>query len=122
MPVKECPLIPTLTRIGMPREDYIRMKLGGIRGPPLDTGKQTCFGSLAWCCKTSSPCMLRDMTLKTSGLTKKEYMRLKRDLSDTIMSGFSMTFLQLTSVERAQLAMMLEVCAYPKPGNVEPVS
>ena len=30
-----------------------------------------------------------------------------------------MTFLQLTSVERAQLAMMLEVCAYPKPGNVD---
>ena len=30
-----------------------------------------------------------------------------------------MTCLQLTSVERAQLAMMLEVCAYPKPGNVD---
>jgi triphosphoribosyl-dephospho-CoA synthase len=30
-----------------------------------------------------------------------------------------MTFLQLTDVERAQLAMMLEVCAYPKPGNVD---
>jgi triphosphoribosyl-dephospho-CoA synthase len=25
----------------------------------------------------------------------------------------------MTSVERAQLAMMLEVCAYPKPGNVD---
>lgn len=30
-----------------------------------------------------------------------------------------MTFLQMTNVERAQLAMMLEVCAYPKPGNVD---
>ncbi len=30
-----------------------------------------------------------------------------------------MTCLQMTSVERAQLAMMLEVCAYPKPGNVD---
>ena len=30
-----------------------------------------------------------------------------------------MTSLHLTSVERAQLAMMLEVCAYPKPGNVD---
>jgi triphosphoribosyl-dephospho-CoA synthase len=30
-----------------------------------------------------------------------------------------MTCLQLTNVERAQLAMMLEVCAYPKPGNVD---
>ncbi|NMB78808.1 MAG: methanogenesis marker 9 domain-containing protein [Methanomicrobiales archaeon] len=86
MPVKECPLIPTLARIGMPREDYIQMKLGAVRDTPLEGGKQTCFGSLAWCCKTSSPCMFRDMTLKTSGLSKKEYMRLKRDLSDTIMS------------------------------------
>lgn len=85
MPVKECPLIPTLSRIGMPREDYIRMKLDAVKGTPLDCGKQTCFGSLAWCCKTSSPCMFRDMTLRTSGLSRKEYMRLKRELSDTIM-------------------------------------
>jgi len=86
MPVKECPLIPTLARINMPREDYIRMKMEGVNGTPLDDGKQTCFGSLAWCCKTSSPCMFRDMTLKHVGLSKKEYMRLKRDLSDTIVS------------------------------------
>ena len=86
MPVKECPLIPTLNRIGMPKEDYIRMKLDTVKGTPLEDGKQTCFGSLAWCCKTSSPCMFRDMTLKQMGLSKKEYMRLKRELSETIMS------------------------------------
>jgi len=85
MPVKECPLIPTLARINLPREDYIRMKMEGVKGTPLDDGKQTCFGSLAWCCKTSSPCMFRNMTLKQVGLSNKEYMRLKRDLSDTIM-------------------------------------
>ena len=86
MPVKECPLIPTLSRIGMPKEDYIRMKLGAVQGTPLKDGDQTCFGSLAWCCKTSSPCMFRDMTLKQYGISKKEYMRLKHDLSETIMS------------------------------------
>jgi tRNA-dihydrouridine synthase B len=86
MPVKECPLIPALNRIALPKEDYIRMKLDAVKGTPLEGGKQTCFGSLSWCCKTSSPCMFRDMTLKTSGVSKKEYMRLKRDLSDTIMS------------------------------------
>jgi tRNA-dihydrouridine synthase B len=85
MPVKECPLIPTLSRINLPHDDYIRMKMDGVKGTPLNDGRQTCFGSLAWCCKTSSPCMFRDMTLKQVGLTKKEYMRLKRDLSDTIM-------------------------------------
>lgn len=86
MPVKECPLIPTLSRIGLPHDDFVRMKLGGVEKTPLDTGRQTCFGSLAWCCKTSSPCMFRDMTLKQAGISRKEYMRLKRDLSDTIMA------------------------------------
>jgi TIM-barrel protein len=86
MPVKECPLIPTLARIGVPREDYIRMKLESVRGTPLDQGSQTCFGSLAWCCKISSPCMFRNMTLKQAGISMKEYMRLKRELSETIMN------------------------------------
>ena len=86
MPVKECPLIPTLARIGLPKEEYIRMKLDTVKGTPLEDGKQTCFGSLAWCCKTSSPCMFRDMTLKQLNISKKEYMRMKRELSDTIMS------------------------------------
>jgi TIM-barrel protein len=86
MPVKECPLIPTLARIGMPHEEYIRMKLESVRGTPLEHGSQTCFGSLAWCCKVSSPCMFRNMTLKQLGISTKEYMRLKRELSETIMS------------------------------------
>ncbi|MFA4876204.1 MAG: methanogenesis marker 9 domain-containing protein [Methanoregula sp.] len=85
MPVKECPLIPTLARLDIPREDYIDLKLGSVKGTPLEEGKQTCFGSLAWCCKTSSPCMFRDMTLKQAHISRKEYMRHKRDLSDTIM-------------------------------------
>ncbi|HET6580759.1 MAG TPA: methanogenesis marker 9 domain-containing protein [Methanoregula sp.] len=86
MPVKECPLIPTLSRIGLPKEEYIQLKLDTVQGTPLEEGKQTCFGSLAWCCKTSSPCMFRDMTLKQQNIAKKEYMRMKRELSDTIMS------------------------------------
>jgi len=86
MPVKECPLIPTLSRIGLPKEEYIRLKLETVKGTPLEEGKQTCFGSLAWCCKTSSPCMFRDMTLKQQNIAKKDYMRMKRELSDTIMS------------------------------------
>jgi tRNA-dihydrouridine synthase B len=87
MPVKECPLIPTLSRMGITKENYIRIKQEAVKGVPLENGKQTCFGSLAWCCKTSSPCMFRDMTLKQVGLSKKEYMRLKRDLSETLMCG-----------------------------------
>jgi TIM-barrel protein len=86
MPVKECPLIPALARINLSKETYIKMKLEAVSGTQLDNGKQTCFGNLTWCCKTSSPCMFRDMTLKQAGISRKEYMRLKRDLSDTIMS------------------------------------
>lgn len=87
MPVKECPLIPTLARMEITKEQYIRMKQDAVKGTQLDTGQQTCFGSLVWCCKISSPCMFRDMTIKQIGLSKKEYMRLKRDLSDTLMCG-----------------------------------
>jgi len=86
MPVKECPLIPTLARIGLPKEEYIHLKLDTVKNTPLEGGDHTCFGSLAWCCKTSSPCMFRDMTLSQAGLKKKEYMRLKRELSDTLVS------------------------------------
>ena len=85
MPVKECPLLPTLSRIGMAKEDYIRLKIEAVRGTPLEGGSQTCFGSLCWCCKTSSPCMFRDLTIKQMALSKKEYMRLKRDLSEAMM-------------------------------------
>jgi len=86
MPVKECPLIPTLAKVGMTNEEYAKLKLNAVQGTPLAGGPHTCFGSLAWCCKTSSPCMFRDMTLSQEGLPKKEYMRLKRELSETIMS------------------------------------
>ena len=85
MPVKECPLLPTLSRIEMTKEEYIRLKIESVRGTPLEGGAQTCFGSLCWCCKTSSPCMFRDLTVKQMGLSKKEYMRLKRELSEAMM-------------------------------------
>ncbi len=85
MPVKNCPLIPTLEKIGIPREEYIRLKEAGVTGTPLEGGKNTCFGSLAWCCKDSSPCMFREMTLAQEGLSSREYMTYKHDLSERIM-------------------------------------
>jgi len=85
LPVKDCPLIPHLKRLGISREEYIRIKQEAVRGTPLEAGEYTCFGSMAWCCKATSPCMLRDSTMQKSGLTTKEYMRLKRHLSQTIM-------------------------------------
>ncbi len=56
-----------------------------MKGTPLDDGKNTCFGSLAWCCKISSPCMFRNMTLESKGLSAREYMRCKHRLSEKIL-------------------------------------
>jgi len=85
MPVKNCPLIPTLEKIGMSREDYLAFKQKAVVGTPLNTGAQTCFGSLAWCCKDSSPCMFRELTLREAGLSSREYMQHKKRLSEKIM-------------------------------------
>ena len=85
MPVKSCPLIPTLEKIGMSRDRYIALKHEAVAGTILEAGAQTCFGSLSWCCKSSSPCMFRDMTLGQMGVSKKEYMQAKRRLSDEMM-------------------------------------
>jgi len=85
MPVKACPLLPTLERIGLSRDDYLKAKQEAVKGTPLDDGKSTCFGSLAWCCKMSSPCMFRNMTLEKKGLSAREYMRCKHQLSEKIL-------------------------------------
>jgi tRNA-dihydrouridine synthase B len=85
MPVKNCPLIPTLDKLGISREEYIALKQEHVKNTPLSEGKQTCFGSLAWCCKDSSPCMFREVSLRQAGLSSAEYMRKKRELSDKLM-------------------------------------
>jgi tRNA-dihydrouridine synthase B len=85
MPVKNCPLLPTLKGLGFSREEYIRIKEQDVKNTPLEMGKNTCFGSLSWCCKDSSPCVFRDMTLQQGGLSNKEYMRLKRELSEKVL-------------------------------------
>jgi tRNA-dihydrouridine synthase B len=86
MPVKNCPLIPTLEKIGMTREDYRRFKEASVKNTPLENGNSTCFGSLAWCCKISSPCMFRNMTLQKMGISTQDYMRYKHRLSEKIVS------------------------------------
>ncbi|WFN37920.1 methanogenesis marker 9 domain-containing protein [Methanomicrobium antiquum] len=85
MPVKQCALIPALKRIGMSPKEFNDLKLSLVKDTPLASGDSTCFGSLAWCCKSSTPCMFRDMSLKRVGLSHSEYMRLKHHLSKEIM-------------------------------------
>ena len=85
LPVKDCPLLPTLSKAGLSQDEYVNLKREAVRGTTLEEGPYTCFGSLAWCCKASTPCLLRDATLEQMGISKKEYMRKKRELSRTIM-------------------------------------
>lgn len=85
MPMKQCALIPTLAAVGIGHEEYVNLKDNAVRGTPLAEGSSTCFGSLAYCCKSSTPCMYRDMSLMQLDLPKNEYMALKRALSEVIM-------------------------------------
>ncbi len=85
MPVKQCPLLPSLESFGISREEYLSLKKGATVETPLSQGSHTCFGSLAFCCKSSTPCMFRDMTLKSIDLPMNEYIALKRTLSEKIV-------------------------------------
>jgi TIM-barrel protein len=85
LPVKDCPLLPTLSKLGLSQEEYVTIKKEAVKGTSLEDGPYTCFGSLVWCCKVSSPCLLRDATLDQMGISKKEYMQRKRELSRAII-------------------------------------
>lgn len=87
MPVKDCPLLPALRKIELSPADYMSLKQRSVAGTPLVAGENTCFGSLAWCCKSSTPCMFRDITLAQQGLTRQDYMRCKHRLSEKIMAA-----------------------------------
>jgi len=85
MPVKQCPLLPSLESLGISREEDLAMKKEATVDTPLAQGSHTCFGNLSFCCKSSTPCMFRDMTLKSIDLPMNDYMALKRTLSEKIV-------------------------------------
>lgn len=85
MPVKSCPLLPTLERYQITPQEFVSMKMEAVSETPLNQGANTCFGSLAYCCKDSTPCMFRDASLSQAGIKKSTYMDLKRDLSKKLL-------------------------------------
>jgi len=85
LPVKQCPLLKMLEKAGLSRQEFADLKMEAVANTPLAEGRNTCFGSLAWCCKLSSPCMFRNMTLQELNLSGQDYMRYKHRLSDTIV-------------------------------------
>lgn len=85
MPVKPCPLLPTLEKYKISPQEFVNMKMEAVAGTSLEQGANTCFGSLAYCCKDSTPCMFRDATLRQAGLKKSVYMDLKREVSKKLL-------------------------------------
>lgn len=85
LPVKDCALHAALKQAGISAEEFMKLKMDLTRGTPLEPGNGTCFGSMAWCCKITKPCFLRDSALTSTGLSDVEYMRLKKKLSEYIM-------------------------------------
>ena len=84
-PVKHCAVLGALKKAGMTPDEFVERKLRLARGTPLEKGEGTCFGSLVWCCKITKPCYLRDAVLTRMGLSEKEYMRLKKRLSEDLL-------------------------------------
>ncbi len=85
LPVKPCPLLPALEKLKISPQDFVAMKMEGVKDTILEGGSSTCFGSLAYCCKDTTPCMFRDGTLKQAGIKRSTYMQQKRELARKIM-------------------------------------
>ena len=86
-PVKNCPLLGALKKINVSPKEFVKRKLALTRGTPLEPGDGTCFGSLAWCCKITKPCFMRDAVLDRHGISPDEYMRLKKKLSEDLLKA-----------------------------------
>ncbi|WP_407356988.1 methanogenesis marker 9 domain-containing protein [Methanolobus sp. WCC5] len=87
LPVKPCPVHQNIKKLGYTAQEFADIKMEFARGNMLEYGDSTCFGSLAWCCKISKPCFLRDGVLETLGVSDAEYMRLKKELADYILNN-----------------------------------
>jgi len=86
-PVKRCPLMGALKKVGMTPEEFVEKKMGLAKGTALEHGQGTCFGSLVWCCKITKPCFMRDAVLDRIGLSPVDYMMLKKKLAEDLLSS-----------------------------------
>jgi len=86
-PVKNCLLLGALKKVGISPKEFVDRKLALTKGTPLEPGDGTCFGSLAWCCKITKPCFMRDAVLDRHGIAPDEYMRLKKKLAVDLLKA-----------------------------------
>jgi len=86
-PVKNCPLMGALKKVGMTPKQFLERKMMLAKGTPLEYGEGTCFGSLVWCCKVTKPCFMRDAVLDRIGLSPSDYMKLKKKLAEDLLES-----------------------------------
>lgn len=86
LPVKPCAIHTALKKIGMTPREFAELKINFVQGTPLQYGDNTCFRSMAWCCKITKPCFLRDSTLQKLGITATEYTELKKRMAEHILA------------------------------------
>ena len=86
-PVKGCPIYNSLSILKMTPEEFVKIKENFGKKTRLGEGKNTCFGSLVWCCKITKPCPYRDSEMLRIGMGEDEYMELKKELSKEIIKN-----------------------------------
>jgi putative methanogenesis marker domain 9 len=86
-PIKDCPVHSALGRANLSPEKFARIKLGFGKGTKLEIGSTTCFGSMVWCCKFNKPCYLREDSMAENKMDYKEYVHLKKKLSEEIIKN-----------------------------------
>lgn len=84
-PIKDCPVHMALRRANLDPDKFARIKLNFGKGTRLEVGTTTCFGSMVWCCKFNKPCYLREGSMEENQLDMKEYVALKKKLSEEII-------------------------------------
>jgi len=84
-PVKYCPLHNALKSVEVSTEEFSKMKQEFGNKTRLGLGKNTCFGSLVWCCKITKPCPFRDSAMLAIDMGEDEYMELKKELAEEIL-------------------------------------
>jgi TIM-barrel protein len=84
-PIKDCPVHMALRRVNMDPERFARIKLNFGKDTKLEVGTTTCFGSMVWCCKFNKPCYLREGSMDENKMDMREYVALKKKLSEEII-------------------------------------
>lgn len=84
-PIKDCSIHMALRRANLSPESFTKIKLGFGKATKLEGGSTTCFGNMVWCCKFNKHCYLRNGSMEENALDMKEYVRLKKQMSEEII-------------------------------------